>query len=138
MDRKLVGLWLLALLVAGLNMIMAQASEMKEGERGGRAPTDEEVLRLARLREAEMRKAAGRGNHAYGYPPYFAYNFTQIVESHGYPCEVHQVRTNDGYLLTVFRIPPKKRGGPPPVLLQHGLLDSSFTYATTRVLDCDD
>jgi len=59
-------------------------------------------------------------------------NFTQIVQSKGYPCETHQVVTDDGYILTVFRIPyGVKNSNPtnrPPVFLQHGLLDSSFTW----------
>lgn len=37
----------------------------------------------------------------------------------------HYVQTEDGYILHLFRIPLR---GAPPVLLQHGLLDSSFTW----------
>jgi hypothetical protein len=64
------------------------------------------------------------------FPPFFGRNFTQIVQWWGYPCEEHRAQTADGYILTLFRIPPKHGGGlkRPPVLLQHGLLDSSFTY----------
>jgi hypothetical protein len=76
------------------------------------------------------------GEHPHGErraadPPFFGMNFTQIVESWGYPCEEHHAQTPDGYILTLFRIPPKSSGSlnRPPVLLQHGLLDSSFTYA---------
>ena len=38
----------------------------------------------------------------------------------------------DGYILTIFRIPPAKRSAafPPAVILQHGLLDSSFTWVS--------
>jgi len=59
-------------------------------------------------------------------------NFTEIIEAKGYPCETHHVVTEDGYILTVFRIPYGKDGPQqrprPPVFLQHGLLDSSFTW----------
>jgi len=57
-------------------------------------------------------------------------NFTQIVTNKGYPCEYHEVLTEDGYLLGTFRIPhgKGKPSGGKPVLLFHGLLDSSFTW----------
>ena len=48
-----------------------------------------------------------------------------MITSKGYPVEQHFVTTEDGYVLGLFRIP--KQGGK-PVLLQHGLLDSSFTW----------
>jgi pimeloyl-ACP methyl ester carboxylesterase len=66
-------------------------------------------------------------------PPYYSYNFTQVVESHGYPCEMHRAVTSDGYILTLFRIPPKpSNAGRPPILLQHGLLDSAFTWIVNQ------
>lgn len=61
------------------------------------------------------------------------FNFTQIVQYHGYVCETHRITTQDGYILTAFRIPhgrddKVKRAAPrPAVILQHGLLDSAFT-----------
>ena len=60
-------------------------------------------------------------------------NMIEIVQTRGYEIESHFVTTEDGYILNMFRIPRGKgeaRGeGPrPPVLLQHGLLDSSFTW----------
>jgi len=48
----------------------------------------------------------------------------EIITSKGYPCEEHYVTTQDGYILGVFRMPNKG----PPVFLQHGLEDSSFTW----------
>ncbi len=62
------------------------------------------------------------------FPPDIGYTFIQIVESYGYTCEMHQALTDDGYLLTLFHIPSKVSNKKPPVLLQHGLLDSSYTY----------
>ena len=45
-----------------------------------------------------------------------------LIESQGYPAEVHFVTTNDGYILTVHRIP---RPGAPVVFYQHGYESSS-------------
>jgi len=60
-------------------------------------------------------------------------NLTQIVQRKGYVCETHHATTKDGYILTLFRLPYARHqtssGSPrPPVLLQHGLLDSAFTW----------
>jgi pimeloyl-ACP methyl ester carboxylesterase len=54
-----------------------------------------------------------------------------IVSEKGYVIETHYVTTSDGYILTMFRIPFGKKSsrlGGPPILLQHGLLDSSYTW----------
>jgi len=48
-----------------------------------------------------------------------------IIKSKGYPVEQYSCTTDDGYILGMFRIP---RAGARPVLLQHGLLDSAFTW----------
>lgn len=42
----------------------------------------------------------------------------EIIQSYGYPLEIHKVKTKDGYILTLHRIP---RHGRTPVYLQHGL-----------------
>ncbi len=53
-----------------------------------------------------------------------------LVLPYGYPLEAHDLQTQDGYLLSVVRIPAstqRRQGDDPqrqPVLLQHGLLDS--------------
>ncbi|XP_037027397.1 lipase 3-like isoform X2 [Bradysia coprophila] len=60
----------------------------------------------------------------------------EIAARHGYPCEAHVVITEDGYLLTIHRIPcgrigcehVGKRGSGQPVFLQHGLLSSSADW----------
>ncbi|KAG5327408.1 LIP3 Lipase, partial [Acromyrmex heyeri] len=49
----------------------------------------------------------------------------QMIRKAGYPMETHTVQTEDGYLLTLHRI-PRKNGV--PVLLQHGLLTSSADF----------
>jgi lysosomal acid lipase/cholesteryl ester hydrolase len=49
-----------------------------------------------------------------------------MIKKSGYPVEEHFVRTEDGYILTLHRIPGKE--GSPVVLLQHALLESSFCW----------
>ncbi|MDP2435593.1 MAG: alpha/beta fold hydrolase [archaeon] len=61
------------------------------------------------------------------------YSLPEIVTSKGYPSETHHAITKDGYNLTLFRIPygiagPSSGTPRPPVILQHGLLDFSFTW----------
>jgi pimeloyl-ACP methyl ester carboxylesterase len=54
-----------------------------------------------------------------------------LVQFRGYPIDSHQVTTADGYILTMFNIPHGKTSterGKYPVILQHGLLDSSFGF----------
>ncbi|KAL0424209.1 UNVERIFIED_CONTAM: Triacylglycerol lipase 2 [Sesamum radiatum] len=53
------------------------------------------------------------------------------VTIHGYKCQEFQVTTDDGYILSVQRIPVGRsggRGGGPPVLLQHGVLVDGMTW----------
>lgn len=52
--------------------------------------------------------------------------YSEIIRREGYPSEAHVVLTEDGYLLTLHRIPGKMNS--PPVLLQHGLLGSSADW----------
>ncbi|KAM7509252.1 hypothetical protein LguiA_019705 [Lonicera macranthoides] len=51
---------------------------------------------------------------------------------HGYKCQEFDVRTDDGYILSVQRIPEGRRGGggpnKQPVLLQHGVLVDGMTW----------
>ncbi|XP_010928519.1 triacylglycerol lipase 2 [Elaeis guineensis] len=55
------------------------------------------------------------------------------VEIYGYECEEHTVTTEDGYILSMQRIPNGRLGTPTsgsktPVLLQHGLLMDGITW----------
>ena len=48
-------------------------------------------------------------------------SFEQIVYNHGYTVQTHTVVTEDGYVLTIHRIPsklgdPTKKPGPPVLL----------------------
>jgi len=56
-----------------------------------------------------------------------------LIKFWGYPCEVHEAETKDGYLLTLHRIPHGRNGivgnGPRPVFfLQHTFLSSSADF----------
>nr|CAD7392366.1 unnamed protein product [Timema cristinae] len=60
----------------------------------------------------------------------------ELVRKSGYPCEEHLVVTEDGYILTVHRIPigrvPSNQINlRPPVLLMHGLLATSDCWMLT-------
>jgi pimeloyl-ACP methyl ester carboxylesterase len=60
----------------------------------------------------------------------------ELIRKHGYPAERHTVRTSDGYLLEMHRIPYSPHNttaeGRQPVFLMHGLLDSSSTWVVMR------
>ncbi|KAJ8728242.1 hypothetical protein PYW08_016627 [Mythimna loreyi] len=53
-------------------------------------------------------------------------NITQLITKYGYPVDEHRVETDDGYILTIFRIESKG----PSVLLMHGLLMSADDWVT--------
>jgi lysosomal acid lipase/cholesteryl ester hydrolase len=60
--------------------------------------------------------------------------YVKKVRDEGYDFEEHKIITEDGYILTAWRIPCrirepfKQRITRKPVLLQHGLLDTSYTW----------
>lgn len=49
----------------------------------------------------------------------------ELIQHWGYPVEVHNVQTEDGYILGMHRIP---QPGRPPVFLVHGVGSSSATW----------
>ncbi|XP_042909900.1 gastric triacylglycerol lipase-like [Parasteatoda tepidariorum] len=59
-------------------------------------------------------------------------NVTELITSKGYPVENHFAYTEDGYELSLQRIPygklNKETGNRKPVLLQHGLMQSSADW----------
>jgi pimeloyl-ACP methyl ester carboxylesterase len=56
------------------------------------------------------------------------------VEDHGFDCERHEVTTEDGYILHCFRVFKKDARdlSLPPILLQHGLFQSSGIFVTSE------
>ncbi|XP_030024012.2 lipase 1 [Manduca sexta] len=52
-------------------------------------------------------------------------NFTELAEKYGYPANVHDVTTEDGYKLKLFNIPGDKSR---PVLLVHGVFGTADDY----------
>jgi len=65
-----------------------------------------------------------------GEDPDHGKDMLQIVRDKRYPIEEHHIETEDGYVLTIFRIPhglgSNQVGA--PVLVQHALLCSSFDW----------
>ncbi|XP_026324990.1 lipase 3-like [Hyposmocoma kahamanoa] len=53
-------------------------------------------------------------------------NITQSIKKYGYQTEEHETHTEDGYILTMFRIPQNG----PTVFLMHGLLGSADDWIT--------
>ncbi|RHN69000.1 putative triacylglycerol lipase [Medicago truncatula] len=54
-----------------------------------------------------------------------------IVETQGYTCEEHTVTTDDGYILSLQRIPvgrSGKKADKPPVLIQHGIFSDAAVW----------
>lgn len=63
--------------------------------------------------------------------PEAKYYFTDYCKYYSYPVQTHTVTTEDGYILTLFRIQRKNtiiKDGLKPILLMHGLLDCSDTW----------
>ena len=59
---------------------------------------------------------------------------TELIEYWGYPVEEHHVTTEDGYILTMHRIPgsdkaPARAGPKTPVFMGHCLVATSTVYA---------
>ena len=67
--------------------------------------------------------------------PDFAFNAQQMIEYRGFKYEAHHVVTGDCYVLEMHRIvnPLNKTPNKPPVLLQHGLIDSSTGWMINSI-----
>ncbi|XP_047172443.1 triacylglycerol lipase 2-like [Vigna umbellata] len=73
--------------------------------------------------------ASSRGSFGRNINPPVSGLCSSSVIVHGYECQEHEVTTNDGYILSVQRI-PEGRGGKgsgsrtskQPVIIQHGVL----------------
>ena len=67
------------------------------------------------------------------YPEAYNWTLKEQIENRGYLYEEHEIITEDGYILTAFRVPGKKseRLGEvrrQPVIMQHGLIDDGGTW----------
>eukprot|EP01087_Luapelamoeba_hula_P000438 TRINITY_DN10328_c0_g1_i1.p1 TRINITY_DN10328_c0_g1~~TRINITY_DN10328_c0_g1_i1.p1 ORF type:complete len:614 (-),score=68.36 TRINITY_DN10328_c0_g1_i1:47-1888(-) len=59
----------------------------------------------------------------------------ELISTKGYPAEMHEVETSDGYILTVHRVKHGKRAqeeGLPVVFMMHGFMDCSATWVINR------
>ena len=68
-------------------------------------------------------------------------NMSEIITSKNYPVEIHKIETIDGYILTTYRIPSSRKdiktdSKKPPVLFQHGILDSSDGFISNKEERC--
>jgi len=76
--------------------------------------------------------------HARNLPTYVP--FPTFVKAMNYPVQTHKITTEDGYILTFFRIQAKNQNafkkGLPVVYLQHGLLDSADTWVIDDEPNC--
>lgn len=52
----------------------------------------------------------------------------ELASKYGYPFEEHNVKTEDGYILSLHRIPCKENCTSEVIFLMHGLVDSSDTW----------
>ncbi|CAH0561483.1 unnamed protein product [Brassicogethes aeneus] len=88
----------------------------------------------ARYSKCNLIQKIWRSGKACTYNPDEVLDTVQFARKYGYQSESHTILTDDGYFLTLHRIPgPKsgKRGGQ-PVFLQHGLLASSFDWVADK------
>ena len=61
-------------------------------------------------------------------PPEIHFSFKDHVKKAGYSFEEHYVATEDGYILSLYRILGKKKPRKSPVLLVHGLSNSAYSF----------
>lgn len=67
----------------------------------------------------------------FNVPPEANYDFPEYITSLNHPYEQHTVTTDDGYILTYFRIQKQFsqiQSGLPVIFLHHGLLDSADSF----------
>lgn len=55
-------------------------------------------------------------------------SISEYVEENGFKFEEHKAVTEDGYILTLWRMHRNKTSNGPPVILQHGVVDAGYTF----------
>jgi len=85
---------------------------------------------LVCLGTAELKPTAENISSTWGKPKDPSDDTCTVALKRGYPCETHNVVTEDGYILNMHRIPWGKHGNTadvvrPAVNVQHGILSSS-------------
>ena len=67
----------------------------------------------------------------------YIHTFGEKIIASGFRFEEHKAVTEDGYILTIWRIPGKlgnyTREAKKPIILQHGLLDDSYTFLVLNI-----
>lgn len=71
---------------------------------------------------------SGKDNTTLPIPQDAYLNIQELTSKYGYPFEEHNVTTDDGYILTLHRIPCKKNCVGEAIFLMHGLIDTSDTW----------
>ncbi|RZC40369.1 lipase 3-like [Asbolus verrucosus] len=70
-------------------------------------------------------------NHSKPKHPDAGLNIEQLIQKYKYPIETHEVTTDDGYILTLHRIPQgqdKSKQNRIPILLMHGFSQSATNF----------
>jgi len=85
---------------------------------------------LQRLLRPELQESAPKAAE----PVKHSLDTEFYVLDHGFDYERHEVTTEDGYILHCFRVFKKEKRDPslPPILLQHGLFQSSGIFVTSE------
>ncbi|KAL3273097.1 hypothetical protein HHI36_014551 [Cryptolaemus montrouzieri] len=63
---------------------------------------------------------------------------TELIQKYGYPSEIHEVTTEDEYILTLYRIPHGRQGSginSKPILLMHGLFGQAENYVVSGMFN---
>lgn len=55
----------------------------------------------------------------------------QLINNAGYIGETHNVETEDGYILKLHRLIPRKPNGKSPILIMHGILATAADFLIT-------
>lgn len=67
----------------------------------------------------------------------FVHTYSEKLIVAGFRFEEHKIITDDGYILSIWRIPGPlgdySKKSKKPIILQHGLLDDSYTFLALNI-----